>query len=114
MAEQPPLDVLGLQWLTKERIVPQVDHRGRQEQRSIPIGLHPLQFCGLEGSPLYCRTRRAIGANRVSFVHHRVHGSLRDPALSRIRFNQRAALIYIMRTRSQAALWCAAKPMIGH
>jgi hypothetical protein len=31
MAEQAPLDVLGLQWLTQERIVSQVDHPGRKE-----------------------------------------------------------------------------------
>ena len=102
VTEQAPLDVLGLQRLTQQRIVSQVDHPRRQEQGRVPIGLHALQLLGLERAALDSGTRRTVGADRLRFSHNRVHTSLRDPPCGRVLFHKRTALICInVRTRSQ-------------
>src|SRR5262249_55184150 len=77
MTEQTPLNMLGFEWLTKERIVSQVDHPGRQEQRSVPIRMHSLQLLGFKRVPSDRGTRWTIGADRLRFSQGRVHGSLR-------------------------------------
>src|SRR6266446_9112154 len=66
MAEQAPLDMLGLQRLTKERIVSQVDHPGGKVQSRVPIGVHPPQLLWLERAALHSGPSRTVGADRLS------------------------------------------------
>ena len=50
VAEQPVLDVLGLQRLLQQRIVLEVDHADRQVIARPPVGVHQLQlFVSLNG-----------------------------------------------------------------
>jgi hypothetical protein len=57
MAEQPVLDVLGLERFAQQRIVAQVDHPDRQVVAGAPEGVGPAQFVGIQ--------RRALDVART-------------------------------------------------
>ena len=52
VAEQPLLDVFGLQRLAQQRVVPQIDHARRQVQRCVPVACVRCSSAGSKGLPL--------------------------------------------------------------
>ncbi len=65
MSKQAALDMLGLERLLEQRIIPQIDHAQSQILASPPVGIRFSQLFGVQRRPLDGRSRRAVRAQQV-------------------------------------------------